>query len=92
MTTFKKGQTVYYDAQENPDRPIRARVERRLKDGRYKVRALWPVDPVTGKEPEFGFLDYVYVIDAAALRATFKKEPAWAEAPGHMLKHLKKEV
>jgi hypothetical protein len=77
MTTFRKGQTVYYDAQENPNRPIRARIERCLKDGRYRVTALWALDPVTGKEPDIGYLGYGYVIDGADLRATFERK-------GHM--------
>jgi hypothetical protein len=73
MTTFRKGQTVYYDAQENPNRPIEARVTRCLPKGRYKVRALFELDPVTGKEGA-GYLGYYYEVDGTDLRATFERK------------------
>ena len=71
---FTKGQTVYYDAQEDPNRPIRARVERAtLKAGKLKVHALWCVDPNTGKD-RGTILGYDYEMVPGDLRTTYRRD------------------
>lgn len=72
MKKFTEGQTVYYDAQQDPGRPVRARVICALPNRQYRVEALWCIDPVLGEETGT-ILGYVYDLPAAHLRTGWQR-------------------